>query len=242
MTRRETVGHSPPPTQPSPTRGEGFPETSGADPAPLVGNEGTTAASGDVPVPSPTTGVGPTGSLSTNPAPSSPSGKGAAESLSTNPAPSPLVGEGWGGGSRIPRRDSENRRARIPQRDFARHLRKNMTDAERKLWRILRLRQVDGHRFRRQAPIGPYIADFACHEVKLIVELDGGRHAIRAEEDAHRTQWLESQGYRVLRFWNHLIFEDDEAVAAAIDSTLHPESPSRPAPVAASASPRDPST
>ncbi len=101
-------------------------------------------------------------------------------------------------------------------REFARHLRKNMTDAERLLWHHLRHRQLDHGRFRRQAPIGPYIVDFVCFERKLIIELDGGQHALRTEEDEARTRWLNSQGFRVQRFWNNLVFEDRDAVLEAI--------------------------
>ncbi len=84
----------------------------------------------------------------------------------------------------------------------ARRLRKHPTDAERLLWRHLRLRQLGGYKFRRQQPLGPYIVDFVCLAKRLIVEVDGGQHAEQAEEDAQRTAWLEAQGFRVLRFWN----------------------------------------
>ncbi|HEV3146095.1 MAG TPA: DUF559 domain-containing protein [Gemmataceae bacterium] len=113
--------------------------------------------------------------------------------------------------------------------DFARQLRKNMTDAERRLWAELRYRQLEGAKFRRQAPVGNYIVDFVTFEKKLIIELDGGQHAEQTEEDAIRTAWLESQGFRVLRFWNHLIFEDLEMVMQAIWNELvqtpHPNPP-----------------
>ncbi|MFC5570928.1 endonuclease domain-containing protein [Lysobacter yangpyeongensis] len=84
----------------------------------------------------------------------------------------------------------------------ARTLRNHATDAERALWRALRGKQLDGFRFRRQVPIGGYIADFACPQAKLIVEIDGGQHALQAEYDAARTRKLEALGYRVLRYWN----------------------------------------
>jgi len=101
-------------------------------------------------------------------------------------------------------------------RDFARQLRKNMTEAERRLWYHLKLRQSDGKKFRKQAPIGIYIVDFVCFEAKLIIELDGGQHAARIEEDEVRTAWLESRGFRVLRFWNFHVFEDIEMVLETI--------------------------
>ncbi len=84
----------------------------------------------------------------------------------------------------------------------ARDLRNAGTDAERRLWRHLRLKQLGGCKFRRQVPVAGYIADFVCLEMKLIVELDGGQHVERAAYDARRTRVLEAEGYRVLRYWN----------------------------------------
>ena len=98
----------------------------------------------------------------------------------------------------------------------ARRLRKDPTDAERVLWNILRMRQVSGHRFRRQAPIGPYVVDFVCFENKLVIEVDGGYHAEQADHDAARTAWLESRGFRVMRFWNNEVLEEINAVREAI--------------------------
>jgi len=89
-------------------------------------------------------------------------------------------------------------------RDRARELRKNQTDVETKLWSRLRGRQVAGAKFRRQYPIGHFIADFCCYEQRLVVELDGGQHAEARTLDQRRTDFLVSQGYRVLRFWNAL--------------------------------------
>jgi very-short-patch-repair endonuclease len=82
----------------------------------------------------------------------------------------------------------------------ARYLRKHQTDAERKLWRELRNLKREGFHFRRQAPIGRYVADFACHSAKLVVEVDGSQHNEDGglEADAHRTTWLETRGYRVV--------------------------------------------
>ena len=87
-------------------------------------------------------------------------------------------------------------------RQKARNLRNAGTDAERRLWQHLRLRQFAGCKFRRQVPIAGYIADFVCPEMKLIVELDGGQHVEQAAYDARRTHALEAEGYRVLRYWN----------------------------------------
>lgn len=84
----------------------------------------------------------------------------------------------------------------------ARDLRNTGTDAERRLWQHLRLKQWGGCKFRRQVPIAGYIADFLCFEMKLIVELDGGQHVERAARDARRTRALEAEGCRVLRYWN----------------------------------------
>jgi very-short-patch-repair endonuclease len=104
--------------------------------------------------------------------------------------------------------------------DRARQLRKNPTDAERKLWKHLRLKQLDGHRFRRQVPIGPYYVDFLCLERRLIIEVDGGQHAERKAEDAQRTAWLEGQGFRVIRCWNNEVLQNIEGVAEAILAAL----------------------
>jgi very-short-patch-repair endonuclease len=84
----------------------------------------------------------------------------------------------------------------------ARDLRREASDAEQLLWRHLRNRQLVGLKFRRQHAIGPFIADLVCDEAKLIVEADGGQHVEQAAQDARRSAWLETQGYRVLRFWN----------------------------------------
>jgi very-short-patch-repair endonuclease len=107
-----------------------------------------------------------------------------------------------------------------------------MTDAERKLWTILRARQLGGAKFRRQQPIGPFIADFVCQEARLIVEADGGQHAENVG-DVRRTAFLESKGYRVLRFWNNDILQNLEGVAESVLgalSTPHPARASRESP------------
>ena len=86
-------------------------------------------------------------------------------------------------------------------RSNARRLRRDQTDAERKLWPRLRGRQVNGAKFRRQHPVGRYIADFCCPELGIVVELDGGHHALKPLTDRRRTDFLAQRGYRVLRFW-----------------------------------------
>jgi very-short-patch-repair endonuclease len=100
--------------------------------------------------------------------------------------------------------------------ELARELRKNLTDTERLLWSKLRGKQFGGFKFRKQAPIGRYIVDFVCFDRKVIVELDGGQHVAAVEADKMRTEWLGSQGFRVLRFWNHEVIEDTDTVMEAI--------------------------
>jgi very-short-patch-repair endonuclease len=103
----------------------------------------------------------------------------------------------------------------------ARALRVVMTDAERRLWSLLRDRRLDGYKFRRQRPIGPFIVDFACITHRLIVEADGGQHC-DSEDDARRSAWLESHGWRVIRFWNNEILTNSEGVLIAIMRALDP--------------------
>ncbi len=100
----------------------------------------------------------------------------------------------------------------------ARKLRNNMTEQEKKLWYYLRKRSISNCRFRRQYPIGNYIVDFICREKNLIIEIDGGQH--NEEEsiiyDKVRTAYLESRGFRVIRFWNNDIDTNIEAVLQEI--------------------------
>src|SRR5262245_9573346 len=99
----------------------------------------------------------------------------------------------------------------------ARRLRQDMTDAERHLWYALRRRNLNGCRFRRQAPIGNYIFDFVCFGARIVVELDGGQHAEdRREYDERRSEWRISQGFTVLRFWNADVFRSIEFVLEEI--------------------------
>ena len=95
-----------------------------------------------------------------------------------------------------------------------------MTDAERALWTRLRNRQLTSLKFRRQVPIGPYIVDFVCFEEKLVIEIDGGQHAENTEADLIRTQWLENEGYRVIRFWNNEVLGNTVGVLRAIEGAL----------------------
>jgi very-short-patch-repair endonuclease len=102
----------------------------------------------------------------------------------------------------------------------ARALRRDPPDAEKKLWRMLRDRRLDGVKFRRQFPIGRYISDFCCIKRRLIVELDGGQHAERAEYDLRRTASLESRGFRVLRFWNAEVRKEPDALIDRLVAAL----------------------
>ena len=104
----------------------------------------------------------------------------------------------------------------------ARTLRKRPTDTESALWRQVRLHQIEGCKFRRQHPIGPYIVDFVCMERQVIIEMDGGQHAVHVQQDAERTAWLESVGYRVIRFWDHEVLTELEYVKDAIRRSLTP--------------------
>ena len=111
----------------------------------------------------------------------------------------------------------------------ARALRSGATDAENKLWKHLRCRQVEGSRVRRQQPLGPYIVDFFCYEKGLVVEVDGGQHMEREAHDVERTNWLESQGFHVLRFWNNDVLQNVEGAVHLIAERLrngpHPSLP-----------------
>ncbi len=104
-------------------------------------------------------------------------------------------------------------------RKLARDLRRNQTDAERKLWHFLHDRQF-GDKFRRQHPIGSYIADFCCIEKQLIIELDGGQHAERQVQDKQRTEKLSQRGFKMLRFWNNDVLNRTESVLEAIRQAL----------------------
>ncbi len=104
---------------------------------------------------------------------------------------------------------------------IARRLRRNKTEAEKYLWARLRNRQLAGAKFRRQVAIGPYVVDFVCFDAMLVVEVDGGQHAAGREADSKRTEWLQSEGYRVFRIWNSAVLENAEGVLEAIETELH---------------------
>jgi very-short-patch-repair endonuclease len=117
--------------------------------------------------------------------------------------------------------DTENRLPKgLLDRDRARILRRDLTDAERKLWNELRNRKLLGVKFRRQFPVGPYVADFCAIECALIIELDGGHHGEMLESDRIRTEFLKSLEYRVVRFWNNEVTDDLDGVLERIGEYL----------------------
>ena len=130
---------------------------------------------------------------------------------------SPLAGEE---GAR-PRERVGRRGGRGSLLDLAKRNRRNQTDAERKLWSLLRGTRLGGWKFKRQEQIGDYIVDFVCFGARLIIEADGSQHADSSDDDL-RTAWLESQGFRVMRFWNNDILQNAEGVAIAISEALPP--------------------
>jgi very-short-patch-repair endonuclease len=119
-------------------------------------------------------------------------------------------------------------------RSFSKALRTNATEAEKRLWGVLRDRRFQGHKFRRQVPIGPFIVDFFCPVAKLVVELDGSQHA-DDPTDARRDAWLSARGYRVLRIWNNELTRKRDGVLEAIwamvsETSPHPGAARHPSP------------
>ena len=110
----------------------------------------------------------------------------------------------------------------------SRNLRKNMTDVERILWAKVRSRQLQGFRFRRQHPIGKYIVDFVCLELKLIIELDGGQHMNQQQYVTNRSQWLQKNGFKTVRFWNNDILDNLDGIMETICMHLPQPQPSFP--------------
>jgi len=102
----------------------------------------------------------------------------------------------------------------------ARRLRRASTDAEQKLWSRLRNKQLRGLKFRRQMPIGPFIADFACVEARIVIEVDGSQHLVATEADRLRSQAIEAAGYLVVRFWNDEVLANIDAVMAEIEGVV----------------------
>ena len=130
---------------------------------------------------------------------------------------SPLAGEE---GAR-PRQRVGRRGGKRSLLDLAKRNRKNQTDAERRLWSILRSHRLQGWKFRRQEQLGDYIVDFVCFRARLIIEADGSQHA-ENDGDEVRTHWLEGEGFRVIRFWNNDILLNPDGVATAILAALPP--------------------
>ena len=106
------------------------------------------------------------------------------------------------------------------QKIFARRLRGSQTDAERKLWSKLRDRQICRAKFRRQHPIGPFVTDFCCVEIGLIIELDGSQHMQQVQADQRRSRYLEQIGYRVFRFWDNEVLANIDGVMEQIARVL----------------------
>jgi very-short-patch-repair endonuclease len=147
--------------------------------------------------------------------------------------PSPFQGNSQGGSENL---ELTKQTMHTPTRinpivkQRSRRLRGSMTVAEQKLWSMLRKRQIGGFKFRRQHPLGSFILDFACLEAKLVIEVDGGQHADQQDYDKQRTDWLQRQGYHVIRFWNNEVLNDIEAVKEAIWRKLSYLPPSHPSP------------
>ena len=105
-------------------------------------------------------------------------------------------------------------------RNRARSLRKSFTDAELRLWQLLRNRNLKRFKFRRQHPIGPYVTDFVCLEQRLIIEVDGSQHMEQASRDARRDEHVMSLGFTVLRFWDNEVLSETDAVMGVIVQAL----------------------
>src|SRR6266550_3664766 len=139
-----------------------------------------------------------------------------------------MMGGGLGGGDVSRRKSRDMKKHPVDgARPRARTLRQNMTEAERRVWQILRSHQMHGYKFRRQVPIGRYIADFVCHEARLIVEIDGGQHDRSSPREAERSEFLQNEGYRILRFWNNEVLANLDGVHQTIAGALHPVTPTQ---------------
>lgn len=128
------------------------------------------------------------------------------------------MGEGWGGGVKLNKKFAH----------IARNLRKNSTDSEKLLWRNLKGRQLEGFKFRRQQPIGLYVVDFVNFKRGIVIEIDGGQHAVEKEKDKERDRWLGKQGFEILRFWNNEVLENTEGVLEVIRRRFLSPSPTPP--------------
>ena len=129
---------------------------------------------------------------------------------------SPLAGEG-----QLSRSESRERGRRLGKlRSYAKQMRSQPTEAEHRLWQLLRAKRFSGFKFRQQVPLDFYVADFVCFSARLIVELDGSQHA-DSERDLRRDTYLQSQGFHILRIWNNELFNNEEGVTELIFSALH---------------------
>ena len=147
--------------------------------------------------------------------------KGGGCEAAPNSVPPPSAGEGQ------PRSGRERGRKQV-LRERAKHMRSEPTPAEHRLWQILRAKRFGGYKFKRQLPIDRYIFDFACLSRRLIVELDGGQHS-QSASDGRRDAYLKARGFRVLRFWNSDLIENEEGVLTSILNALErPLSPTPP--------------
>jgi very-short-patch-repair endonuclease len=159
--------------------------------------------------------------------------KASSEARLPPPQPSPSLGKvvsthcnrGGGGGAvppRLPGLSASDEKPTYKIRTRTKTLKRariQPTDAEMRLWKYLRRRQLNGFYFRKQCPVGPYIADFACLDARLIIELDGGQHA-ESVHDAARDAWFTAHGYRTLRFWNNDVLANTEGVITLIIEAL----------------------
>ena len=164
------------------------------------------------PKPSPLAGEAGEGAVATNPSPGRSPSAGALRRPAGSRPPSPARGEG----------NEPAARDAVPSKpvSLARGLRSRMTDAERKLWFALRDRRFANFKFRRQVPIGPYVADFVCFERRVVIEVDGGQHAGSAR-DERRDSWLSANNFLVLRFWNNDVLSNIDGVLLSLLETLH---------------------
>ncbi|NCO60259.1 endonuclease domain-containing protein [bacterium] len=113
---------------------------------------------------------------------------------------------------------------------LAKSLRKNPTDAEQLLWSRLKMRQIEGFKFRRQQPIGNYIVDFVCLDNRIVIEVDGGQHAEEKNKDRERDTYLQRYGFKVLRFWNNDVLRNTEGVLEVIRDACLKNPPLNPLP------------
>jgi very-short-patch-repair endonuclease len=142
-------------------------------------------------------------------------GRGLKKSDDANSQPSPLAGEGA-------RRAGEGALNRTL--NFAKRLRREMTDAETKLWQELRAKRFENYKFKRQQPIGKYIADFVCLEHRLIIEVDGSQHE-GSTDDEVRDAWLRTQNFRILRLWNIGVLKEMDGALLTILAALKENTP-----------------